>query len=58
MNHIKLKPEDVSREPPCIRCHRPAYEHCYSDAGRREVSISGLCEECFDEICDAMEAED
>lgn len=47
----KIKAENVSAEPFCIRCHRPAYEHCYSQAGRDEVGISGLCEECFDEIC-------
>ena len=34
----------------CIRCGRPAYEHCYSESGRREVGISGICEECFDEL--------
>lgn len=34
----------------CIRCGRPAYEHCYSENGRREVGISGICEECFDEL--------
>ena len=39
-----------SNEPICIRCHRPAYEHCYSEMGKREVGISGLCEECFDEL--------
>lgn len=54
---IRITPEDISREMLCIRCHRPAYEHCYSDAGRREVSISGLCEECFDEIAAADEEE-
>lgn len=34
----------------CIRCGRPAYEHCYSERGRREVGICGICEECFDEL--------
>ncbi len=46
----RINPENISREPLCIRCHRPAYEHCYSDAGQREVGITGLCELCFDEI--------
>lgn len=32
----------------CVKCARPALEHCYSDAGRKEYGISGLCEECFD----------
>ena len=34
----------------CIQCGRPALDHCYSEAGRREYLISGLCEECFDRI--------
>ena len=57
MKKIKIKPEDISAEPLCIRCHRPAYEHCYSQSGRDEVGISGLCEECFDEICKEAEEE-
>jgi len=35
----------------CIQCGKPAMENCYSDAGRKEYYISGLCERCFDEIC-------
>ncbi len=42
--------DDSKSKGICIRCHRPALEHCYSAAGRREVAISGMCEECFDEI--------
>ena len=34
----------------CISCGKPAMENCYSEAGRREYLISGLCEKCFDEI--------
>lgn len=34
----------------CINCKRPALDHCYSAAGRREFQISGYCEECFDKI--------
>jgi len=45
------------KEPVCIKCGRPALEHCYSEEGKREVFISGLCEECFDEICDVAEDE-
>jgi hypothetical protein len=30
----------------CARCKKPA--RWYSDAGRREYQISGLCEYCFD----------
>lgn len=32
----------------CIRCKQPP--RFYSEAGRREYSISGLCEYCFDVI--------
>jgi hypothetical protein len=35
----------------CIECKEPALEKCYSEAGRKEYSISGLCEQCFDIIC-------
>ena len=35
----------------CIQCKEPALPKCYSDAGRREYRISGLCELCFDSIC-------
>ena len=31
----------------CIACKEPAM--CYSEAGRREYYISGMCERCFDE---------
>jgi hypothetical protein len=34
----------------CIDCKEPALAKCYSDAGRREYRISGLCEKCFDSI--------
>ena len=34
----------------CIKCKRPAKEHCHSIEGRTEYYISALCEECFDEI--------
>jgi hypothetical protein len=39
----------------CINCKRPALDHCYSAAGRREFVISGYCEECFDEITGGTE---
>ena len=34
----------------CIQCKEPALPKCYSEAGKREYKISGLCEQCFDEI--------
>lgn len=51
------KPKIEGDNPNCIKCGRPALEHCYSEEGKREVFISGLCEECFDEICDVAEDE-
>ena len=43
---------DKENNPICLNCGRPALEHCYSNAGRREVFISGICEECFDTMWD------
>ena len=34
----------------CIHCKESALPKCYSDAGRKEYGISGLCEQCFDDI--------
>lgn len=34
----------------CVSCGQEALSRCYSEAGRREYGISGLCELCFDEI--------
>lgn len=34
----------------CIDCKKPALERCYSEAGKREYQISGLCEKCFDRM--------
>lgn len=35
----------------CASCVKPAIDNCYSDAGRKEYYISGLCERCFDAAC-------
>ena len=43
--------EENQKSGLCIQCKKPALEQCYSEAGRREYKISGLCEKCFDEIC-------
>jgi len=34
----------------CIQCKQPAIQNCYSEEGKREYYISGLCEKCFDKI--------
>jgi hypothetical protein len=34
----------------CIQCKEPAIPKCYSEAGKREYYISGLCEKCYDEM--------
>jgi hypothetical protein len=39
----------------CIACKLPALPRCYSDAGRREYGISGMCELCFDKMFDEDE---
>ena len=42
--------EETTTTGLCIQCKKPALERCYSEPGRREYKISGLCEVCFDEI--------
>ena len=37
----------------CIQCRQSALSNCYSNAGKREYMISGLCEKCFDELMEA-----
>lgn len=34
----------------CIDCKEEALPKCYSEAGKKEFKISGLCEQCFDKI--------
>lgn len=34
----------------CYQCGRIARDHCHSEAGLREVEISGVCEECWDKM--------
>lgn len=34
----------------CIQCKEPAIPNCYSEAGKKEFKISGLCEKCFDKL--------
>ena len=47
--------DEIVAEGSCRRCHQPAGPKCYSDAGRREFQISGICERCFDAVCDEEE---
>jgi transcription elongation factor Elf1 len=47
--HIGLKPENKA-EGLCIRCNQEALPRCTTDAGRRDVEITGMCEICYDEI--------
>ena len=41
---------DAHKAGTCIKCKKPAIANCYSEAGKKEYKISGLCEKCFDEI--------
>jgi len=53
--------EDTATSIPagmCISCRQPALPKCYSDAGRREYAISGMCEQCFDECTKEDDTED
>lgn len=34
----------------CIDCKELAKPKCHTDAGNREYLISGMCEECFDDM--------
>jgi hypothetical protein len=43
---------EAQSEGLCISCKKPALERCYSNAGRAEYRISGMCELCFDDICE------
>lgn len=39
---------EAHKEQVCIKCKQPPT--FYSEAGRKEYGITGLCEPCFDEI--------
>lgn len=42
--------DEAQEKDICINCKEPALAKCYSSAGINEYSISGICEECFDEM--------
>lgn len=46
--HRKATAAEARRGGICVLCRQPA--RFYSEAGRREFEISGLCEYCFDRI--------
>lgn len=46
----KASPAECKAMGICIDCKEPAIPNCYSDAGRKEFYISGLCERCFDSL--------
>lgn len=50
--------DEAVRTGLCVECQRPAADHCYSDAGRREFRISGMCEECFDKMTAEIDSEE
>lgn len=41
----------------CYQCGRVAKEHCHSEAGLKEVEISGMCEECWDKMFNTEDTE-
>ena len=42
--------EEANKKGICLQCKEEAIPKCYSEAGKREFYISGLCELCFDNI--------
>jgi hypothetical protein len=47
--------EEAQGKGLCIQCKEEALPKCYSEAGRWEYQVSGLCEICFDEITGEVE---
>ncbi len=45
-----IAPSVAKEQGICIDCREPALAKCYSEEGRAEYLISGLCELCFDRI--------
>lgn len=49
-NSIYPDAKDLLSQGKCIQCKELALPKCYSGEGRKEYSISGLCEVCFDSL--------
>jgi hypothetical protein len=49
-NLFGLTVSEATKNGICIECKEPALPKCYSDAGRKEYKISGMCEECYDKL--------
>lgn len=47
---FSLTKDEAHKRGVCVNCKLPALDRCYSIAGRAEYQISGLCEQCFDDI--------
>jgi hypothetical protein len=46
----KMSAKEAREQGVCIQCKEKALPKCYSEAGRKEYTISGLCEVCFDNM--------
>ena len=42
--------EEGIKQGICIKCREEAEPRCHSEAGKKEFTISGLCEMCWDQI--------
>lgn len=48
MREHKLMVRKAQGEGICWQCKLPVHDRIYSREGRREYSVSGMCELCFD----------
>jgi len=49
-NLYGMTTKEANEKGICIQCREKAIPKCYSEAGKKEFYISGLCELCFDSI--------
>ena len=54
-NLYGMSMQEAIRQGICLQCKQEALPRCYSNAGRREYLISGLCEVCFDAVFEGEE---